>query len=76
VGAYYGVVAAGPNTGNGGYGASSGSYGALGYSGGSGIVIIRYPDTIPAAATTGNPTITVGGGYRVYKFTSSGTITF
>lgn len=77
VAVYYGVVAAGPNTGNGGYGANSGSYGALGYSGGSGIVIIRYSDTKPAAAsTTGSPTITVADGYRVYKFTSSGTITF
>jgi hypothetical protein len=47
------------------------------YAGGSGIVIVRYADTSPAAAsTTGSPTITVAGGYRVYKFTSSGSITF
>jgi hypothetical protein len=45
--------------------------------GGSGIVIIRYADTFPAAtATTGSPTITVAGGYRVYKFTGTGSITF
>ena len=45
--------------------------------GGSGIVIVRYADTYQAAAsTTGSPTITVAGGYRVYKFTSSGSITF
>ena len=51
--------------------------GITGASGGSGVVIIRYPDSNPAAsATTGSPTITVGGGYRVYKFTSSGSITF
>jgi hypothetical protein len=46
-------------------------------SGGSGIVIIRYSDTFAAAtSTTGSPTITVAGGYRVYKWTSSGSITF
>jgi hypothetical protein len=40
-------------------------------------VIIRYADSAPAAAsTTGSPTITVAGGYRVYKWTGSGTITF
>lgn len=45
--------------------------------GGSGVVIIRYPDTYSAAAsTTGSPTLTVAGGYRVYKFTGSGSITF
>ena len=43
----------------------------------SGVVIIRYADTFPAAtATTGSPTITVAGGYRVYKFTGTGSITF
>jgi hypothetical protein len=57
------------NTGGGG--------GGGGQPGGSGIVIIRYADTFAAAsATTGSPTITVAGGYRVYKFTSSGSITF
>jgi hypothetical protein len=40
-------------------------------------VIIRYIDSYDAAAsTTGSPTITVAGGYRVYKWTSSGSITF
>jgi hypothetical protein len=51
--------------------------GTQGGAGGSGIVIIRYPDTYePAASTTGSPTYTVSGGYRIYKFTASGSITF
>lgn len=62
------------NTGGGGGGGNGGTGGGLG---GSGIVIIRYPDTfLAAASTTGSPTITVAGGYRVYKFTASGSITF
>ena len=45
--------------------------------GGSGVVIIRYTDTYSlATSTTGSPTITTAGGYRIYKFTASGTITF
>ena len=57
------------NTGGGG-GSGNGS-------GGSGVVIIRYPDTFSAAtATTGSPTVTVAGGFRVYRFTASGSITF
>jgi len=60
------------NTGNGGGGASGG-VGA----GGSGVVIFRTTDSTAAAtSTTGSPTITVAGGYRVYTFTASGTITF
>jgi hypothetical protein len=39
-------------------------------------VIIRYTDAAAVATTTGNPTYTVAGGYRIYKFTSSGSITF
>ena len=47
-----------------------------GAAGGSGIVIIRYADSYAAAtSTTGSPTITVAGGYRVYKWTGSGSIT-
>jgi hypothetical protein len=52
---------------------ATGSSGA----GGSGIVIIRYSSTNPAAAsTTGSPTLYTSGGYRYYKFTGDGSITW
>ena len=61
------------NTGGGGGGGYTGNGGA----GNSGIVIIRYADTYATAtSTTGSPTITNPTGYRVYKWTSSGSITF
>jgi hypothetical protein len=64
------------NTGGGGGGSGMTGGGTAG-AGGSGIVIIRYSDSNSAAsATTGSPTVTVASGYRVYKFTSSGSITF
>jgi hypothetical protein len=41
------------------------------------VVIIRYSDTFTEAlATTGSPTLTVTGGFRIYTFTGSGSITF
>jgi hypothetical protein len=40
-------------------------------------VIIRYLDVYSAAvSTTGSPTVTTSGGYRIYTFTGSGSITF
>lgn len=63
------------NTGGGGGGANGNN--VQGGSGGSGVIILRYSSLIAAASsTTGSPTITVAGGYRTYKFTSSGSITF
>ena len=71
------------NTGGGGGGSwnrtnvSQGGTRYVAGNGGSGIVILRYLDVNPAAAsTTGNPTVTVADGYRTYRFTNSGTITF
>jgi hypothetical protein len=73
-------TAAGSNTGSGGGG---GGFDTSNYSkessfaGGSGIVILAYPSTYPAASSvTGSPTVTTTGGYRVYTFTGGGTITF
>jgi hypothetical protein len=62
------------NTGGGGGGGYSATTGGQG---GSGIVILRYPDSYPAAnGTTGSPTITTSGGWRTYTFTQSGSISF
>jgi hypothetical protein len=67
-------VSGGTNTGGGGGGASGIVNGAAG---GSGIVVLRYPDIYtPAANVTGSPIYTVAGGYRIYTFTGTGTITF
>ena len=66
------------NTGGGGSGGgfNGSSIFAPGGDGGSGVVIIRYDNRFSEAlTTTGSPTVTTSGGYRIYKFTSSGTIT-
>ncbi len=64
-------------TNRGGGGGGQGDNKSLGANGGSGIVILRYLDSFAAAeSTTGSPTITVTGGYRIYTFTGNGSITF
>jgi hypothetical protein len=61
----------GTSWGAGGPGASSSTAGT------QGIVAIKYPDTFAlASSTTGSPTVVTTGGYRIYRFTSSGSITF
>ena len=48
--------------------------GSLSGNGGSGIVVIRYANTLRTATTTGSPTFADSGGYFIYTFTGSGTI--
>ena len=66
------------NTGNGGTGGRTNTGGSVnGGSGGSGIIIIAYPDTYAAPASiSGTYTTPTRSGYRVYQFTGSGSITF
>jgi hypothetical protein len=71
-----GLANTGGGGGGGGYNGAISS-GSGGGAGGSGIVIIRYPSYLaPATSTTGSPEMVVSGGWRVYTFVASGTITF
>jgi hypothetical protein len=65
-----------PGTAETGNGGGGGSNTETGKNGGSGVVIIAYSDTVAAAtATTGSPTSPTRSGYRVYRWTGSGSIT-
>ena len=61
----------GAGGGGGGHGTSAREAGGAG---GDGTVIIRSLKT--ASSTTGSPTLTTDGSYKIYTFTSDGTITF
>jgi hypothetical protein len=53
--------------------------GGVGGGGGSGVVVIAYPSSFPVAVSvTGSPTVdtTTRAGFRVYRWTGSGSITF
>lgn len=63
-------LAGATNSGNGG----GPKWDHLSVAGGSGVVIVSYPNTYPTATVTGSPTYTNTGGYHIYKFTGSGTI--
>jgi hypothetical protein len=56
---------------------SGGTAGPGGGTGGSGVVILRWPKTFKdCAATTGSPQVIANNDYYIYRFTGSGTITF
>lgn len=65
------------NTGNGGNSSACPAGVAVpSANGGSGIVVVKYPNTFKAAIASGSFTYTVVGTENVYTFTGSGTITF
>jgi len=69
-----GVATSGTANLGGGGGADNGTTVGLG---GSGVVVIRYPNTYPdPISLTGSPIANNTGGYKIYKFNSSGTIAF
>lgn len=73
----YGTATGFVNTGGGGGGGSYGSPSVPNGPGGSGIVIVRYSNAYDnAASTTGSPTFYDTGGYKYYKFTGSGSISW
>jgi len=59
------------NTGGGGGGSDSNTSGA----GGSGVVILRLQASQYTGTTTGSPTVTDDGSYKVLKYTASGSYT-
>jgi hypothetical protein len=67
------------NTGGGAGGGGTGPSGATfinGVAGGSGVAVIRYPDTFALANTTGSPNVIYANASIIYRFWQSGTITF
>jgi hypothetical protein len=74
-GSYTGSTAGVVNTGSGGGAAWNGGS-AAGKSGGSGVVILRFASADQPTNISGDVDQIVGPGYTVFKFTSSGTITF
>jgi len=65
------------NTGGGGGGGAFNGSTTAANAGGSGIVVLSYPSYYPtAASTTGSPSLSTINGNNIYKFTSSGSITF
>lgn len=56
--------------------ANTGGGGGSGGSGGSGIVIIRHSSNYVTGTVTGGGVITTSGGYTIYTFPSSGTVTW
>ena len=64
-----------PGTANTGGGGGASGDGRNSGAGGSGIIILRMLSSNYSGTTTGSPTVTTDGSYKVVKFTSSGTYT-
>jgi len=63
------------NTGGGGGGNKENHANSATVGGGSGIVILKVPTSNYTGTTTGSPTVTTVGSYKIIKFTSSGSYT-
>jgi hypothetical protein len=63
------------NTGGGGGGNKENHTYSATVGGGSGIVILKVPTSNYTGTTTGSPTVTTIGSYKILKFTSSGSYT-
>ena len=63
------------NTGGGGGGNKENHANSATVGGGSGIVILKVPTSNYTGTTTGSPTVTTVGSYKILKFTSSGSYT-
>jgi hypothetical protein len=73
-------VASTAGTANTGGGGGSGAFygstnGGPGRSGGSGVVILRIPAANYSGTTTGSPTVTDDGSFKVLVYNSSGSYT-
>ena len=66
---------AGSTNGTANLGGGGGAAGSQTGAGGSGVVILRIPTANYSGTTTGSPTVTTNGDFKVIKFTSSGTYT-
>ena len=60
--------------GGGGGGGMQGN-GAIGGDGGNGVVILKIPTAAYSGTTTGGPTVSTDGDYKILKYTSNGTYT-
>jgi hypothetical protein len=70
-----GTANTGGGGGGGGYGVQTGGTNNPGLAGGTGIVILKVPTASYSGTTSGSPTVTTSGDYKIIKFTGSGTYT-
>ena len=72
---YYYPVSAVANTGGGGGGVAGANANTAYGNGGSGVVILRMASTDYTGTTSGSPTVTTDGDYKVLTFNASGSYT-
>ena len=70
-----GQMTSGTNYLGGGGGGGAQGNGAIGGAGGIGVVILKIPTADYSGTTTGSPTVTTSGDFKILKYESSGTYT-